>query len=379
MALSCFPTQPLQAMQQLANHRRPHRFGNPLPQRVKVFRALQLGDMLCAIPALRALRAALRDAEIELIGLPWAKCLVERFPAYLDRFREFPGYPGLPEREPDVLAIPYFLGRLQSERYDLTLQLHGAGVVTNPLVTLFGSRHIAGFFKPGHFVPDPERYLPYPDRGLEIHRLLALVKFLGAPDCGDHLEFPVHETDRQEARNLVEQRDSRPGRYVCMHVGASVAQRRWSLERFGAVARGLTRAGYPILLTGSLNERELTGPLAVDPHLHAVDLAGKTSLGALAALLESACLLISNDTGVSHLAAALGTPSVILSTDDNPARWAPGDTERHRVLCPASAVEPREVLRHIEQLLNRFPPVAAAQWRPLSRRTKEAPCGQLAS
>src|SRR5262249_36824447 len=139
-----------------------------------VFRALQLGDLLCGVPAFRALRKAFPDSEIVLVGLPWARDFVERYQAYIDGFREFPGYPGLPEQPPRIEVLPSFLAGLQAERFDLCLQLHGCGTLTNHVVSLFGARRLAGFFVPGAYCPDPDRFLPYPTDGLEIRRLLRL-------------------------------------------------------------------------------------------------------------------------------------------------------------------------------------------------------------
>ena len=73
--------------------------------------------------------------------------------------------------------------------------------------------------------------------------------------------------------------------------------------------------------------------------------------GPLAALLSAARLLVCNDTGVSHLADALRVPSVVISTGDNPDRWAPADRRRHRVLCRDSGVGPDEAIAEAEDLL----------------------------
>src|SRR4051812_7591544 len=104
---------------------------NPPPRRIVIFRALKFGDMLCAVPALRAIRRGFPRAEIVLIGLPWAREFVERYRSLLDGFRAFPGYPGLPEQEPETRRLETFFEGIRAERFDLAIQLHGTGAVSN--------------------------------------------------------------------------------------------------------------------------------------------------------------------------------------------------------------------------------------------------------
>jgi ADP-heptose:LPS heptosyltransferase len=334
----------------------------PLPRRVAIFRALQLGDLLCTIPALRAIRAALPRAEIVLIGLPWAISFVSRFDRYLDGFIEFPGYPGLPERPPQVGLIPAFLGEVQREGFDLAIQIHGAGTTTNPLVSLFGARRTAGFFQPGEYCPDPDRFVPYPRDGLELRRLLGLLQSLGVEPRGEELEFPIRGEDERAFTALPEARELERGSYVCVHPGASTPLRRWPRERFASVAEALAARGFRIVLTGTAGEASLTSAMARELGTPAIDLAGRTDLGSLAVLLSRARMLVCNDTGVSHVADALHVPSVVISTGDNPARWSPADRKRHRVLCEPEGVAAEDVIEHAEDLLRWSS--ACVDWTP---------------
>ena len=113
---------------------------------------------------------------------------------------------------------------------------------------------------------------------------------------------------------------------------ARLPSRRWPPERFAAVADALAGDGFQIVLTGAAGEAPLTMAVRAAMRAPAVDLAGKTGLGSLGVLLRGAALLVCNDTGVSHIAAALRLPSVVIASGSDPARWAPIDGERHRVL-----------------------------------------------
>ncbi len=309
----------------------PHLKQSPSTERIVIFRALQLGDLMCTVPAWRALRIAHPHAEITLVGLPWAKAFVQRFDHYLDWFIEFPGYPGLPEVAPRLASIPAFLQRMQAEHFDLALQMHGDGTDINPLIMLFGARDIAGFYLPGRYCPDKRHFLPYPAHEPEVWRHLRLMDWLGIPPQGTELEFPLHDADFVSLQELPEYNELKAGTYVCLHVGARSADRCWPPERFALVGDVLVASGLRVVLTGTSEELPLTQAVAQTMRTHPINLAGKTSLGALGALLSSACLLVSNDTGVSHVADALQVPSVIIAGFDTP-RWAPLQSELHRVV-----------------------------------------------
>ena len=300
-------------------------------ERVVVLRALPgLGDLLCTVPALRALRAALPAAHVAVIGLPAADLLRERLGHLVDEVLPFPGFPGLPEAPLDPARTVAFLDEAQRRRFDLALQLQGDGRVTNLLVALLGSRLTAGFHPPAGWAPDPDRSLPYPARAHEVRRPLALLAHLGIPPAGEGLELPLADDDAAQADVALD--GLAPGAYAVLHPGATEPARRWPPARFAAVADGLAERGLVPVLTGTAAERPIVDAVGEAVRAPTVDLAGRTSLGALAAIVRDARLVVTNDTGMSHLAAAVGAPSVVVFLASDPARWAPLDAVRHRAL-----------------------------------------------
>lgn len=297
---------------------------------IAVLRALFLGDLLVAIPALRALRAGFPQAEITLISLPWAAELARRLDRYLDRFVRFGGYPGLVDSPYVPLESERFLAEQRARGYDLVIQMHGSGGQSNPCAHALGGRLTAGYYlgtRPPYLAPAA----PYSEHLPEVVRCLHLVRLLGCPDTGTQLELPLLPSDRLEAQHLLAS-IAGTGPLIGIHPGAKSPLRRWPAERFAAVADTLARRlGARIVLTGGPHE---TAPAAVRAHMQTPvqDLSGRTSLGALAAVLSSLSLLVSNDTGPAHLAEAAGTPTVRIDVGQEPGRWEPLDSTRHHLV-----------------------------------------------
>jgi ADP-heptose:LPS heptosyltransferase len=319
----------------------------PLLQRlavssIVVFRARQLGDMLCAVPALRALRTAAPHAHIALVGLPWAQQFAERFKSYIDEFIPFPGHPLLPE----------FYNSLSARGFGLAIQMHGSGDVSNDIVSGFGASAMAGYCRGDAVMRERTVLLPYPETGAEPERLLRLVERLGAEAARVHLEFPLSPKDEQELDASGLAAELRGAPYFCIHPGARQRDKCWPPQKFAEVGdRVAAEFGLRPVLTGSANEADLTAAVTAHMHHKPVDAAAPISIGAMAALMRKARLLLCNDTGVSHIAAGLGLKSVVVFSKADIARWAPLDRHSHRCIWDPDAERAAVVLQHARALL----------------------------
>ena len=334
-------------------------------KRIAVFRALQLGDLLVAVPAFRALRQRFPDAEITLIGLPWAATFVQRFHCYLDRFVEFVGYPGIDEVPLDGERTERFLVEQRAYNYDLVLQMHGSGHASNPFVLALDASRTVGYYDktPAGLTIE----VAYPADQHEIYRNLNLVKLLvqrgddasvgtdvsrprrqsiphkDAIHRSQHtqIEFTLFADDYAEADALLRSFLQSGKRVIAIHPGARPPARRWPAGYFATVADALARRfDAQILLTGGPGEEQMVQAVMDAMHTPAVSLAGKTSLGCLAALINRLDLFISNDTGPSHIACAVDCPSVTIFGPADVQRWAPLNRQRHSIVHHLVACSP---------------------------------------
>lgn len=312
--------------------------------KIAVFRALKVGDLLVSIPGVRALRNHYPKAQITLISLPWAEEFITHYPHLFDQFFAFPGYEGLPEQPFDKEKTAAFLKRMQKEHFDLVIQMHGNGTIVNPMIALFGASLTAGYYpeEQEELCFNGKTFMPYPLKEHEIKRHIRLMEFLGIPNAGLAIEFTITRKDQEAFMELSDTYDLNPKHYICIHAGG-ISGGRWPEKDFAKVADFLAKLGYQIVLTGTVNEGEIAEAVMTHMQHKAVSLIGQTDLGTLACLLKYSALLISNDTGVSHLAAAVRTPSVVIFTTSDPLQWAPLDTSLHHAIMKSNISDYRVV------------------------------------
>ena len=295
------------------------RFQQPL-RKVVLLRASRIGDFICATPAFRALRMALPDAEITMITLPMLRDLVLRSP-HLDRFVAFPGFPGIAEQFFDAEQAVSFFQEMQAEQFDLAIQMQGSGVNSNPFMLLLGARATAGFIRRSDTPGRLDAALPMPENCHEVLRMLALTTFLGAPPQGQETEFPLWTMDSILAEMMLA--GAEPP-LIGVHMGARDLTRRWAFERFKAVAGQLQhRYGGTIVILGEAQDWPVGEKLAESLRVSYRNLAGKTSLSELGAVIQRLTLLVTNDTGPAHIAYALRTPTVTVFGSGDPKKYAP--------------------------------------------------------
>jgi heptosyltransferase-2 len=208
---------------------------------------------------------------------------------------------------------------------------------------------------------------------LGFYARLAELAF-GCPPIDTRMELGVTEAERIAAGRLLE---GVPRPYVVLCPGANKAPKRWPAQRFAAVADALSdRHGVAAVVTGSPGERGLAGEVVAAARHTVHDLVERgITIGGLKAVIDGAQLMVTNDTGPRHIAAALGTPVVTLfgPTDH---RWTAIDCPHERLLvadpflpqelvaddrprhCLITRIPAADVLSAAERLLAGSPPAA---------------------
>jgi len=295
-------------------------------RRILCVRLDSLGDVLMCTPAMRALRQAVPGRTLTLLGSPSGAAALPFIPELTDAIAwEAPwsSRAPVPATHADGLAL---VAALTARAFDAAVIFTTYTQSALPAALLC---QLAGIpLRLAHcrenpyglltdWIPDPE---PATIVRHEVQRQLALVQRVGCRSAAPGLSFVPRPTDVAATRARLGAAGIDPDRpYVLLHPGASAASRRYPAGHWAQVLRLLAHdPQLPLVLTGNAAESELVDQIQFASAVPAISLTGRLTLGELGAALQRAAVVVTNNTGPAHIAAAVSTPVVDLYALTNP-------------------------------------------------------------
>jgi len=292
-------------------------------KRILIVRTDRLGDVVLSTPVIKAVRDACPGSFIAMMVTPYTREIVDGNP-YLDETVIFDK-----ERYRGVAGTLACARMLARQRFDTAIVLHPV-IRIHLILFLAGIRRRIGYDRKWGFLLTQR--LPHTKQAGARHEIeynLDILAGAGIPAAGRKLFIPVRENDRCSVAAVLADNGVKDGeRVVVLHPGASCRSKRWPAQRFAEVADRLAEQGIPkVVIAASAQDKACGELIAHEARSGVTDLSGDLSVGELAALLERASLLISNDSGPVHMAAAVGVPVIALFGRNQPGlsarRWGP--------------------------------------------------------
>lgn len=346
------------------------------PERVCIYRIGNIGDTACAIPALDVIRRAFPRARLTMVtspgspGMPGARELLANA-GLVDEIIVY-----YPSELADLHGKLRFMGEMRARRFDLWIELPVVAANFPTLLrNMIAARAAGAAFGCGWryaglrlFKQAQSAELEFPG---EVDRLLALLREQGFAAGAPRFPLALSSVEGDAITRILNDAASASRPLAALAPGAKASPNKWPAERFAEVGRALTARGLGVAILGGQPDSSLCEDIADAIGTAAFNLAGRTSVRESCELLSRAALLVCNDSGVQHLAAAVGTPCVALfSCRDFRGKWWPHGAQ-HVVLrkqvdchtclldtCPRdnlciNLIEVREVVEAVDQILAR--------------------------
>jgi ADP-heptose:LPS heptosyltransferase len=318
--------------------------------RIAVLRGSGLGDLVGALPAVAALRAAYPEAQLTLLGAPIGAALFENRPSPFASVEVLPVHRGVrDDGTEDQEATADFFARMRATGFDLAVQIHGGGRHSNPFLLELGARHTVGTRTED--APPLERNLPYAYYQHETLRALEVAALAGAGVVEIEPRLPLTEEEHRRRAARV----GASSKTVALHPGATDLRRRWPPQFFGELAAALAQDGVRVVVVGGASDVPLADAVVATARRKGADsarvcsVAGTLSLSQLVDFFVDTDLVVANDSGPRHLAAAIGVPTVGIYWFGNVVNHSPLGRRRHRIKigwmtrCPVCDVDLTQV------------------------------------
>ncbi len=295
-------------------------------RKVLLVRLRSIGDTVLATPCLFALKRFLPNAEIDILVEDWVAPVLSNHPSV---------------NKVVVLERGGLVARARVSRearatgYDVVYNLHG-GTTATLLTRATGARHRVGFETyqyaqlHNHQAPSP-LLLWGQQKTHSVEQQLALLGWSGIP-VSDRPRTQLAVTPGASA--AVSQRLAAAGledsKIALIHPAAAFATKQWATENFARVVEFLTERGFASVAIAASNEGEVLNELISEASVRVVSF--DLSLPEVTALAARSQLFVGNDSGIAHIASAVGTPSVVIFGSSNRAHWRPWNSAAAEVV-----------------------------------------------
>ncbi|MDQ3474025.1 MAG: glycosyltransferase family 9 protein [Acidobacteriota bacterium] len=298
----------------------PARWDWQTVRRVLVVRLRSIGDTVLTTPSLYALKRFVPHARVDILLEDWVAPVLEGF-EYVDDI--------ITLKRGSTAARAGVARHIRAAHYDVAYNLHG-GTTATLLTRASGARHRVGYssYQYGrlHNHPAPSSSLLWGrDKTHSVEQQLALLGWTGVP-VTDRPGTRLRVTDQAAAsissRLRAAALPATGTPFAVIHPAAAFDTKQWATERFARVAESLSARGLTVVAITASTEAHVADKLrlhATSPVVAFTDL----SLPEVTALLSQARLFVGNDSGIAHMAAAVGAPSVVIFGSSNTAHWRP--------------------------------------------------------
>jgi predicted lipopolysaccharide heptosyltransferase III len=288
-------------------------------ERILLVRLRSIGDTVLTTPSLFALRRFLPAARIDILLEDWVAPVLEGF-EHIDNV--------ITLERGSTAARLQVAREIRGSRYDVVYNLHG-GTTATLLTRATGARHRVGFahYQYGrlhnHLAPSSLLLWGRP-QAHSVEQQLALLGWTGVPVSdrpATHLKVTEQAAAGIAARLQAAGLD--PGvPFALVHPAAATETKRWATEKFARVVEDLSARGLAIVALAGPNEVQLVEDLKARSSAGVIGLTN-LSLSEVTALAARARLFVGNDSGIAHIAAAVGAPVVVIFGSSNVAHWRP--------------------------------------------------------
>ena len=303
-------------------------------RKVLLVRLRSIGDTVLSTPSLFALRRFLPNAQIDILVEDWVAPVLDGHP-FADNV--------LVLERGGLRARSRTAWQLRSAGYDVVYNLHG-GTTATFLTRASGARHRVGLKTyqyaqlHNHQVPSP-LLLWGQQKAHSVEQQLALLGWTGVP-VTDRPQ--THLAVTPEAAASVQQRLTEAGleqrEIALIHPTTAFATKQWATANFARVAEALARRGFAPVAIAAPHEHEVIDALLKESQVRIVSF--ELTLPEVAALAARSEVFVGNDSGIAHIAAAVGTRSVVIFGSSNVAHWRPWNKAAAEVVLEEMPCQP---------------------------------------